>query len=165
MNQTACETCRRSRSKAKNRSTDIGEPTPKSSRPGASIAIGSSRLMSSATRSIRGASEAVSTPTKSGSLSSTVPAKIPYNPQASYYDQTDIYRLQREAHDAGYSNIILIVFDGMDWDTARAASIYKTGRVSYDSGRGMGLAFQDDRRVMTDYGFGCHQPGRDGRQD
>ncbi|MEO1527124.1 MAG: alkaline phosphatase [Planctomycetota bacterium] len=74
-----------------------------------------------------------------------------FNPQARYFDQTDIYQLQREAHDAGYSNIILMVFDGMDWDTTRAAAIYKTGRVKYDSGRGTGLAFQDDRRVKTDY--------------
>ncbi|MEL6106591.1 MAG: alkaline phosphatase [Planctomycetota bacterium] len=85
-----------------------------------------------------------------------------YNPHAGYYDQTDIYRLQRQAHDAGYSNIILIVFDGMDWQTTRAASIYKTGRVSYDSGRGTGLAFQDDRRVMTDFGLVVTSPAATG---
>lgn len=77
------------------------------------------------------------------------------NPLAIYYDQTDVYRLQQQAIDAGYSNIILMVFDGMDWDTTRAAALYKTGRLAYESGRGTGLAFQDDRRVVTDFGLIC----------
>ncbi len=67
------------------------------------------------------------------------------NPSALYFDQTDIYRLQQAAIDAGYTNIILIVFDGMDWQTTRAASLYKQNH--YESGRGTGLSFQDDRRV------------------
>jgi alkaline phosphatase len=77
------------------------------------------------------------------------------NPIAMYYDQTDVYRLQKDAIDAGFTNIILMVFDGMDWQTARAAAIYKTGRVAYESGRGTGLAFQDDRRIKTDFGLVC----------
>lgn len=83
------------------------------------------------------------------------PGENSVNPVALYYDQTDIYRLQKAAVDAGYSNLILIVFDGMDWQTTRAAAIYKSGRVAYDSGRGTGLAFQDDRRVQTDFGLLC----------
>ncbi|MCC9603832.1 alkaline phosphatase [Stieleria sp. JC731] len=75
------------------------------------------------------------------------------NPQALYYDQTDVYRLQQAAVDAGYTNIIMMVFDGMDWQTTRAASIYKTGAVAYESGRGTGLHFQDDRRTKTDFGL------------
>ncbi|WP_419581059.1 alkaline phosphatase [Stieleria magnilauensis] len=75
------------------------------------------------------------------------------NPTAMYFDETDVYQLQRAAVDAGYSNIIMLVFDGMDWQTARAAAIYKTGRIDYESGRGTGLAFQTDRRTLTDYGL------------
>ncbi|MCH1441619.1 MAG: alkaline phosphatase [Rubripirellula sp.] len=81
------------------------------------------------------------------------------NPSALYFDQTDIYRLQRAAIDAGYTNIILMVFDGMDWQTTRAASLYKQNR--YESGRGTGLSFLDDRRVETDYGLICTSPKSD----
>lgn len=80
------------------------------------------------------------------------------NPTATYYDQTDIYRLQMAAVDAGYSNIIVIVFDGMDWQTAQAAALYKTGRVAYQRGRGTGLSFQDYRRFQTDFGLVCTSP-------
>lgn len=75
------------------------------------------------------------------------------NPDANYFDQTDLYRLQWEAIRAGRKNIIVLIFDGMDWQTTRAASIYKTGKVGYDEGRGTGLAFQDERRGMTDFGL------------
>ena len=57
------------------------------------------------------------------------------NPTAMYFDQTDIYRLQAAAVEAGFSNIILMVFDGMDWQTTRAAAMYKSGKV-YESGPG-----------------------------
>ncbi|MEO1618350.1 MAG: alkaline phosphatase [Planctomycetota bacterium] len=76
-------------------------------------------------------------------------------PTAMFYDQTDVYTLQQAAVDAGYSNIILMVFDGLDWETTRAAAIYKSGRVDYESGRGRGLAFQDDLRTKTDFGLIC----------
>ncbi|MEM9588032.1 MAG: alkaline phosphatase, partial [Planctomycetota bacterium] len=75
------------------------------------------------------------------------------NPTACYFDQTNVYDLQMAAVEAGYSNIILMVFDGMDWQTTRAASLYKTGRVGYDRGRGTGLSFQDYSRVRTDFGL------------
>lgn len=81
------------------------------------------------------------------------------NPSALYFDQTDIYRLQQAAIAAGYTNIILMVFDGMDWQTTRAACLYKQHR--YDSGRGTGLSIQDDRRVKTDYGLICTSPKAD----
>lgn len=80
------------------------------------------------------------------------------NPTAMYYDQTDLYRLQVAAVEAGYSNIILMVFDGMDWQTTRAAAIYKQGRNSYTSGRGRGLYFQDARTAQTDFGLICTSP-------
>lgn len=81
------------------------------------------------------------------------------NPSALYFDQTDIYRLQMAAIDAGYTNIILMVFDGMDWQTTRATSLYKQNR--YERGRGTGLLIQDDRRVETDYGLICTSPKSD----
>jgi alkaline phosphatase len=77
------------------------------------------------------------------------------NPTAMYFDQADIYRLQLAAIEAGYKNIILMVFDGMDWQTTRAAAMYKTGRVAYERGRGTGLSFQDYRGCQTDFGFVC----------
>ncbi len=80
------------------------------------------------------------------------------NPTAMYFDQTDIYRLQMAAVDAGCRNIILMLFDGMDWQTTRAAALYKTGRVAYQRGRGTGLSFQDDRRTQTDFGLVCTSP-------
>ncbi|MGI9470340.1 MAG: alkaline phosphatase [Rubripirellula sp.] len=78
------------------------------------------------------------------------------NPTAMYFDQTDIFQLQHAALDAGYSNIILMIFDGMDWQTTRATSLYK--QQQYESGRGTGLAIQDDRRVTTDFGLVCTSP-------
>lgn len=77
------------------------------------------------------------------------------NPDATYYDQTDLHQLQMAAIDAGYKKIIMMVFDGMDWQTARCASIYKNRRVLYNSGRGTGLAFQDYRGATTDFGLVC----------
>ncbi|MCO8121489.1 alkaline phosphatase [Stieleria sp. TO1_6] len=90
------------------------------------------------------------------------PPEPSLNPLALYHDQTDVYRLQKAAVDAGCTNIILMVFDGMDWETTRAAAIYHSGRVGYDSGRGTGLAFQDDRRVITDFGLICTSPAAKG---
>ncbi len=65
------------------------------------------------------------------------------DPEAEYLDQTDIAALQRAAFENGKRNVILVVFDGMDWFTTWAAAIYKQGRVSYREGRGTGLIFQD----------------------
>jgi len=84
------------------------------------------------------------------------------NPQADYFDQTDIYRLQLAAADAGKKYIVLFVFDGMDWVTTRAAAIATTGRVAYAEGRGTGFAFQDYRGCPTDFGFVVTSPVNDG---
>src|SRR5262245_53842220 len=35
------------------------------------------------------------------------------NPQATYLDQTDVFRLQQDAYQAGKKHVVLIVFDGM----------------------------------------------------
>lgn len=84
------------------------------------------------------------------------------NPEAEYFDQTDIYQLQREAIAGGKKRIILFVFDGMDWQTTRAAAIAKMGGVRYDTGRGEGLAFQDYRGAETDFGFMVTSPHNNG---
>lgn len=83
-----------------------------------------------------------------------------HNPEAQYIDQTDIYRLQLKAIEAGKKNIILMVFDGMDWQTTQAAAIYNTGKVAYTEGRGTGLGFLDYRGTETDYGFYVTSPHR-----
>ena len=84
------------------------------------------------------------------------------NPRADYFDQTDVYRLQLWAADAGKKYIILVVFDGLDWVTTRTAAIATTGRVAYDGGRGTGFAFQDYRGVATDFGLCVTSPANDG---
>jgi alkaline phosphatase len=86
---------------------------------------------------LREAGSVYADPQRLEQLYGRVPAGT-VNPTATYYDQTDVYQLQMAAVQAGYSNIILIVFDGMDWQTARAAALYKQGRI-YTSGRGTGL--------------------------
>lgn len=85
------------------------------------------------------------------------------NPAAEYCDQTDIYRIQRAAIDAGKKHVFLIVFDGMDWETTRAAAIYKSGKVGYDSGRGQGLHMQDySASGTTQFGYMVTSPHNEG---
>lgn len=79
-------------------------------------------------------------------------------PDATYLDQTDIHRLQEAALAAGKTQIILFVFDGMDWQTTWAAATYKAGQVAYREGRGTGLHFQDFQGVETDFGFMVTSP-------
>jgi alkaline phosphatase len=83
------------------------------------------------------------------------------NPSAEYFDQTAVYELQRQAAATGKKQIVLVVFDGMDWQTTRAAAIYRGGQV-YDSGRGNGLSFQDYRGVPTDFGWFVTSPHNGG---
>ena len=66
------------------------------------------------------------------------------------------------AADAGKKRIILFVFDGMDWQTTRAAAIAKAREVTYDQGRGSGLHFQDYRGTTTDFGFFVTSPHNEG---
>ncbi|MCA9198924.1 MAG: alkaline phosphatase [Planctomycetales bacterium] len=79
------------------------------------------------------------------------------NPNAEYLDQTDVYRLQQQAVNAGKKYVILMVFDGMDWQTTQAAAVYKSQHV-YESGRGSGLLFQDYQGTQTDYGWFVSSP-------
>lgn len=84
------------------------------------------------------------------------------NPKADYFDQTDVYRLQRMAADQGKKCIVLFVFDGMDWQTTWAAAIVKSQKVGYREGRGTGLNFQDYRGTKTDFGFFVTSPHDEG---
>ena len=84
------------------------------------------------------------------------------NPDAAYFDQTDVHRLQLEAARAGKKRIILFVFDGLDWTTTRTAAIAATGRMAYDSGRGTGFTFQDYSGAPTDFGFCVTSPANEG---
>jgi len=84
------------------------------------------------------------------------------NSSAEYFDQTDVHRLQARAAEAGKRLIVLIVFDGMDWQTTRAAAIARSNQAGYASGRGNGLHFQDYRGATTDFGFMVTSPHNDG---
>lgn len=84
------------------------------------------------------------------------------NPQADYFDQTDVCRLQQKAAEAGKKRIILFVFDGMDWFSTWAAAIHQSGKVAYREGRGTGLGFQDYRGTSTDFGCFVTSPHNDG---
>ncbi|HBE72164.1 MAG TPA: alkaline phosphatase [Planctomycetaceae bacterium] len=84
------------------------------------------------------------------------------NKSAEYFDQTDVYRLQKMAVKQGKKRIILMVFDGMDWDTTRAAAIAKQGKITYDSGRGTGLDFLDYQVAPTDFGYFVSSPHNNG---
>ncbi|WP_236622343.1 alkaline phosphatase [Novipirellula maiorica] len=83
------------------------------------------------------------------------------NPEAEYFDQTDVYQLQKSAIASGKKRVILFVFDGMDWDTTRVAAIAKSGKV-YHEGRGEGLHFLDYRGVKTDFGYCVTSPHNEG---
>lgn len=85
------------------------------------------------------------------------------NPQADYLDQTNIYDIQMAGFAAGKKYVFLVIFDGMDWQTTRAASIYKTQSIAYAAGRGTGLFFQDyTAGGTTQFGFMCTSPHNHG---
>lgn len=80
------------------------------------------------------------------------------NKSATYFDQTDIYRLQKQAWESGKKHVILIVFDGMDWQTTQAAAIYHQKELVYEQGRGTGLSFLDYKKGDPDFGFCVTSP-------
>jgi alkaline phosphatase len=85
------------------------------------------------------------------------------NPNAEYCDQTDLAKLQRAAFKAGKKHVILMVFDGMDWQTTRMTAIYNERRVTYSEGRGTGTHFQNySANGTTQFGFMCVAPHNDG---
>jgi alkaline phosphatase len=87
------------------------------------------------------------------------------NPDAEYFDQTDIYRLQKDAISAGKKYIFLVIFDGMDWQSSRDAAIYRTQNISFESGRGTGLHFMDYRGAKTDFGWMVTSAHSNGSKD
>lgn len=106
---------------------------------------------------IRRAGSAYADPARLKELYGIVPEDT-VNPKAEYFDQTDLYGLQWQAIKAGKKRVILVVFDGMDWQTTYAAALYKSGKVSYTQGRGNGLVLQDYRGTETDFGFFVTSP-------
>ena len=84
------------------------------------------------------------------------------NPDADYFDQTDIHRLQMMAADAGKKRIVLFVFDGLDWHATRTAAIASRGAVTYAEGRGDVFGFQTYRGALTDFGWFVTSPANDG---
>lgn len=84
------------------------------------------------------------------------------NLQAAYFDQTALYQLQQAAVKEGKKYIVLVVFDGMDWQTTWAAALFSSGRVGYRTGRGTGLCFQDYGGTHTDFGWCVVSPHNSG---
>lgn len=82
------------------------------------------------------------------------PPKHTVNPGAEYADQSDFYRVQRDAVAKGAKHLFIVWFDGMDWPTTQAAAIVKSGRV-YTEGKGSGLTFQD---ASTQFGYYVTSP-------
>ena len=87
------------------------------------------------------------------------------NPDAVWMDQTNVADMQRAAAAAGKKYIFLVVFDGMDWQTTRAAAVWNQKQVTYTEGRGHGTHFQDyDANGTTQFGFfvtSAHNEGTD----
>ena len=111
--------------------------------------------------SVKGENSVYRSPEKLERVYGFLPTKT-VNPKAEYFDQTDVYRLQQEAIAAGKKRVVLMVFDGMDWQTTHAASIVKNNAVLYTEGRGKGLAFLDYQTPETDIGFMVTSPHNTG---
>ena len=75
------------------------------------------------------------------------------NPTADYFDQTELFQLQKAAVQAGKKYVFVVIFDGMDWQTTQAAATYNTQKLVYTRGRGTGLSFLDYAGAPTDYGY------------
>ena len=90
---------------------------------------------------VSGKNSAYRDPNRIRALYGTLP-KHTLNPEADYADQSDLYRVQRDAVARGAKYLFILWFDGLDWPTTQAAAIAKTGRV-YTEGKGTGLLFQD----------------------
>jgi alkaline phosphatase len=91
-----------------------------------------------------------------------IPAKT-VSSTADYLDQTNIFEIQRAALEAGKKNIFLVVFDGMDWQTTRAAAIHNLQKVAYEDGRGTGTHFQDyTAGGTTQFGYMVTSPHSSG---
>lgn len=85
--------------------------------------------------------------------------------KAEYLDQTNIFDIQLAGAAAGKKHIFLVIFDGMDWQTTRAAAIQATQQIKYQEGRGTGLHWLDyTANGTTQFGFmvtSAHNEGTD----
>ncbi len=85
------------------------------------------------------------------------------NEEATYLDQTNVFDIQQAALEAGKKYLFLVIFDGMDWQTTRAAAIHNQQRVTYDQGRGQGTHFQEFTADGTSqFGWMVTAPHNDG---
>ncbi len=83
--------------------------------------------------------------------------------KAEYFDQTNLYDLQLAAAAAGKKHIFLVIFDGMDWTTTRAAATQATQQVKYTEGRGTGLHWLDyTAKGTTQFGYMVTSPHNEG---
>lgn len=109
-------------------------------------------------RNFNGANSAYRDEAKLKRLYGRVPSHT-LNKNAEYLDQTNVYDLQLAGFTSGKKYVFLVIFDGMDWDTTRAAAIHKTQSMAYTSGRGTGLHMQDyTAGGTTQFGFMCTSP-------
>jgi len=89
-----------------------------------------------------------------------------HNPKADYFDQTDLYKLQKDAIGRGVKHMFVVWFDGMDWNTTQAAAVAKSGAI-YTAGKGSGLIFQDypapnaRNRPTAQFGFYVTSPSHE----
>ena len=82
---------------------------------------------------------------------------------AEYLDQTNVFDIQLAGAAAGKKHIFLVIFDGMDWDTTRAAAIHATQQIKYTQGRGTGLHWLDyTASGTTQFGFMVTSPHNEG---
>ena len=110
--------------------------------------------------SVTGSNSAYRDPSRVKALYGFLPERT-VNPEAEYADQGDLYRVQKDAVARGVKHLFIVWFDGMDWDTTRAASIAKSGKV-YNEGKGSGLAFQDyDAGGSARFGWYVTSPTHD----
>lgn len=107
--------------------------------------------------SVTGANSLYRDPEKIRALYGFLPEHT-VNPTADYADQSDFARVQRDAVAKGVKYLFIVWFDGLDWDTTRAAAIARTAKV-YHEGKGSGLNFQDETAEgSAQFGFFVTSP-------
>ena len=91
--------------------------------------------------------------------------ELTLNPEAEYLDQTNIYDIQLAGATAGKKHIFLVIFDGMDWPTTRAAAIHAAQKIAYTAGRGTGLHWLDyTAGGTTQFGYMVTSPHNEGTE-
>ena len=92
--------------------------------------------------------------------------RLPSNtvdPLAECLDDTQLAAIQRAALRAGKKHVFLVIYDGCDWQTTRAAAIYNSNRIGYTEGRGTGLHLLDyTAQGTTQFGWMVTAPHNDG---